>query len=173
MTRIPSVRALLRAGLLLWILAIAGLGLWVWRTPSLVPDPPAIAATALGARTALTREPPATPPTDSLVERAIRRTPFRLERRPAGAAYDPATALLLGGAPPPPKPTPPRLALTGLVLGEAPAAVVEGLPGTEGPRVMQRGEVVSGVRVLRIQSDRVVVRWSDTTWTVPLRTTWP
>lgn len=58
----------------------------------------------------------------------------------------------------------PRLVLRGFVVGARRAAVIEGLPGIEGARVLRQGDEEAGVRVARIDGDRVVVRMKDTTW---------
>jgi hypothetical protein len=72
-------------------------------------------------------------------------------------------------APAPPKPV---LSLVGLVSGIEPAAVVEGLPGVEGSRVVRVGDVFAGLRIKQIDSDRVVIVGMDTTWVLRVREPW-
>jgi hypothetical protein len=91
----------------------------------------------------------------------IAHDPFRITRRPSIASYDPA-GLAQPAAPPPPKPS---LVLLGIVwdTGTDPAALVDGLPGADGPRPVRQGETVSGLRVTAIRRDRVLVTGLDTT----------
>ncbi len=107
---------------------------------------------------------------DSVAAAVVARDPFRVTRRPAPVAYDPVR-LAQPAPPPPPKPT---LALVGIVWdgGRDPCALVEGLPGVEGPRTVRRGEVVAGLRVNAIRPDRVVITGLDTTWTLKVREPW-
>jgi len=72
-------------------------------------------------------------------------------------------------APPPPKPT---LILDGVVNGVDPSAVIEGLPGVEGSRVVRVGDVVAGLQVKRITDSRVVIAGMDTTWVLEVREPW-
>jgi hypothetical protein len=111
---------------------------------------------------------------DSIADLAMERTPFRADRRPAQVAYDPDAPEMgvPGGAPPPPLPPKPALAVSGIVWGREPEAVVEGLPGAEGPQLMRRGQEIGGVRVTRIRRDQVTLVGFDTTWTLEVRTTW-
>jgi hypothetical protein len=108
---------------------------------------------------------------DSLLELAIGRPMFRPGRRPATAAFDPAQPVSPEGPNTPPSPKP-ILLVSGIVWGDEAAAVVEGLPGIEGPTVLRRGEEAAGIRVLRIGRDRVVLRGLDTTWSLPVREPW-
>jgi hypothetical protein len=98
----------------------------------------------------------------------VSQDPFRIGRLPAITAYDPVR-LAQPVAPPPPRPT---LALVGVVHGPDPSAVVEGLPGVEGSRVVRVGDVVGGLRVKRIGNDRVVMVGIDTTWVLEVREPW-
>ena len=108
---------------------------------------------------------------DSLIDAAITRTPFRAQRQPSGIAYDPEAPV--GGSslapPPPPKPV---LVVTGIVWGRKSEAVVEGLPGTTGGRLVRAGEQIGGVTVRGISRDQVTLAGFDTTWTLKLRTRW-
>ncbi len=98
----------------------------------------------------------------------VSRDPFRIGRRPTLPAYDPQR-LAEQLAPPAPKPT---LLLVGVVNGTAPSAVIEGLPGVEGSRVMRVGDVVAGLQVKKIMDGRVVIIGMDTTWVLEVREPW-
>jgi hypothetical protein len=98
----------------------------------------------------------------------VSRDPFRIGRRPALPAYDPLR-LAEQLAPPPPRPV---LVLVGVVNAAEPSAVVEGLPGVEGWRVMRVGDVVAGLRVAQIMPGRVVITGPDTTWVLQVREPW-
>jgi len=98
----------------------------------------------------------------------VSRDPFRVTRRPAAVAYDPLR-LPEQLAPPPPKPV---LTVVGLMGGAEPAAVMEGLPGVDGSRVVRVGDVVGGLRITRIGSDQVVIVGMDTTWVLKVREPW-
>jgi len=107
---------------------------------------------------------------DSLAALIVARDPFRVTRRPAPVIYDPVR---LGQPQPPPPPKPP-LALVGIVWdgGANPTALVEGITGIEGPRVVRKGEVVGDLRVKDIRRDRVVIVGRDTVWTLTVREPW-
>jgi len=107
---------------------------------------------------------------DSLVAALVARDPFRISRRLAAAIYDPVR-LAQPAVPPPPKPV---LALVGIVWdsGRDPTALVEGLPGLEGPRPVRLGETIAGLRVKTIKPDRVVITGLDTTWALTVREQW-
>jgi hypothetical protein len=106
---------------------------------------------------------------DSLARSAIARDVFRASRRPAAVSYDPQGAVAAVGANQAPKPA---LALLGLVGGDEATAVIEGFPGIEGARVVRVGDVVAGLRVKHIASDRVTIVGMDTTWTLKVREPW-
>ncbi|HZH42402.1 MAG TPA: hypothetical protein VFD85_15415 [Gemmatimonadales bacterium] len=100
-------------------------------------------------------------PVDSLATIAGRDDPFRLDHRTAPVSYDPAT-VATALAPAPPKPA---LACTGIVWDEGGGtAVLIGLPGVEGPRVVRTGDVIGPLLVREISASRVVVSGMDTTW---------
>ncbi len=102
------------------------------------------------------------------VAAVVSRDPFRIGRRPLLPAYDPLR-LAEQLAPPAPKPT---LLLVGLVSGADPSAVIEGLPGVEGSRILRVGDVVAGLRVKTISGNRVVIVGMDTTWVLEVREPW-
>jgi hypothetical protein len=107
---------------------------------------------------------------ESLVSALVQRDPFRVTRRPAVVLYDPVR-LAQPVTPPPPKPA---LTLVGIVwdTGRDPTALLEGLPGVDGPRPVRQGENVGGLRVKTIKPDRVVITGLDTTWTLTVREPW-
>jgi len=102
------------------------------------------------------------------VAAVVSRDPFRIGRRPLLPAYDPLR-LAEQLAPPPPKPT---LILVGVVNGLAPSAVIEGLPGVEGSRVMRVGDTVAGLKIEKITNSRVIIAGMDTTWVLEVREPW-
>jgi type II secretory pathway component PulC len=107
---------------------------------------------------------------DSVGTLVTRHDPFRMTRRPSAAVYDPVQ-LAQPATPPAPKPA---LALVGIVWdsGRDPTALLEGLPGVDGPRALRQGETIGGLRVKRINPDRVVITGLDTTWTLTVREPW-
>lgn len=106
---------------------------------------------------------------DSLDARVVARNPFRPSRRPAAVAFDPNPVPPPPAEVPPPKPT---LALTGIVWGGEPSAVVEGFPGLDGAQLVRVGEVFAGFRIRRITAHEVTVTGMDTTWVLRVRTPW-
>ncbi|HEX4561619.1 MAG TPA: hypothetical protein VH113_07275 [Gemmatimonadales bacterium] len=107
-------------------------------------------------------------PAESLGRVVTGRDLFRTDRRPAQLAYDP----LRGAGPLPEGPPKPTLNLTGMVWGALPEAVIEGLPTTDGPRVVRVGDVVGGLAIRRIGRRGVVVAGMDTTWTLVVKEPW-
>lgn len=107
---------------------------------------------------------------ESIGDTLVARDPFRLARRPAAVAYDPIRV----GQPMAPAPPKPLLALDGIVWdgGRDPTALIDGLPGTDGPRVVRRGESVGPLRVKRIGKNLVEIVGLDTVWTVVLKEPW-
>jgi len=110
---------------------------------------------------------------DGLVADALRRPLFRPARRPAAVGFDPArSAAAASGESAPPPVERPSLALSGIVWGAEPAAIVEGMPGAEGSTVLRRGDAASGIRVTRIDRSRVVLVGRDTSWVLEVREPW-
>jgi len=107
---------------------------------------------------------------DSFVAKVTGHDPFRVSRRPSPIAYD-LLRLAQPATPPAPKPL---LSLVGVVWdrGNDPTALVEGLPGVDGPRPMRLGETVGGLHMKSIKVDRVVITGLDTTWTLAVREPW-
>lgn len=103
-----------------------------------------------------------------VIQRAIGRPAFRADRRAPSTRYDPDRTSMpeTPAAPPVPKPA---LAISGIVWGDEPTAVVEGVPGIEGSIVLRPGDSAAGLRVVRIERDRVVIRGMDTTWLLSVR----
>jgi hypothetical protein len=130
----------------------------------LVPPvrPSHVGATATAAAVAAPAHP------DSLVAALIGRDPFRVTRRSAAVSYDPVRPAQ------PATPQRPTLVLSGIVWdnGYDPTALVEGLPGADGPRPVRQGETIAGLRVKTIKRDRVVIFGLDTTWTLTVREPW-
>lgn len=98
--------------------------------------------------------------TDSLGRVAERRAPFRVDGRPSPVPYDPARLDQPVGDRPPR----PQLSLTGVVGGNVPGAVIAGIPGRDGPLLLNVGDTAGGLRVVAIRNGGVTVRGSDTTW---------
>jgi hypothetical protein len=105
---------------------------------------------------------------DSLARVVILRTPFRAARKPAPVAFDPNPP----AAPAVPAGPKPLLTLSGIVWGGDPTAVLQGIPGIEGSKVVRRGDVVGGIRVSRIDRERVWLTGLDTAWTLEVRVPW-
>lgn len=93
---------------------------------------------------------------------------FRSDRRAPDVVYDAARSVM----PPVAAPFRPVLLLSGIVWGTAPEAVIDGLPGVDGPRVMRAGDQVAGLKVERIERADVVIVGMDTTWTLRVREPW-
>ena len=102
---------------------------------------------------------------DSIVPAVVAHDLFRRGRHPAGIAYN---ALELAG----PTVARPSLTLSGIIAGIDPSAIVEGLPGTAGPRVVHRGEKIGQLKVSQITERGVVVRGLDTSWTLQVQQPW-
>ncbi len=108
---------------------------------------------------------------DSLARSIAARDPFRLARAPSAVPFNPE-APTTGYAPPPRAPRPP-LALAGIVLGDEPLALIDGLPGVEGSRVMRLGERVGDYLLRAVGADHAVIVGPDTTWTLRVRSQYP
>lgn len=107
---------------------------------------------------------------DSIATDVIQRDPFRLSRRPSQVPFiaDTLVAAVSAEA----KPAAPALLLAGIVGGPPWAAIIEGVPGREGPVVVYRGDTLAGLRVRDVRSDRAVVSSVDTTWVLTIKRTW-
>jgi hypothetical protein len=102
-------------------------------------------------------------------ELLVARDPFRLERRPAGVAYNSATE---NTPVPPPRPPRPALVVTGIIGGPPWEAVLEGIPGRQGSVLVRRGDTLAGLRVRAIGKDSVRIVGMDTTWILTVRRAW-
>jgi hypothetical protein len=109
---------------------------------------------------------------DSLAALIVSRDPFRITRQPSSVPFDPDAAAR-GGAPPVLPPQRPAFVLAGVVLGEEPAALLDGLPGVEGTRVMRVGERVGDYVLRAVSAERAVLAGPDTVWTLRLRSPSP
>lgn len=105
----------------------------------------------------------------SLSSVLVSRDPFRADRVPSPVPFNPNPAEPSEVPLAPPKP---ELLLTGIVWGTNPSAVIEGLPGVDGSRLIQQGDVVGGIKVRRITARQVVLSGMDTTWTLAVRHPW-
>jgi hypothetical protein len=132
------------------------------------PLVPVALADPSGNTTAVDRRAAVTEPSQDSVSAIVSRDPFRISRRPVIPAYDPLR-LAEQQAPPPPRPS---LVLVGIVSGEMPLAVVEGLPGVDGSRVMRIGDQVAGLKLRQIGHNRAVIVGMDTTWVLEVREPW-
>jgi hypothetical protein len=107
---------------------------------------------------------------DSLVARVVGGHPFRPDRRAAPNRYEPSPT---GGdevaAPPPVRPA---LRVAGLLWGNVPRVVLEGVPGREGGVILAVGDTAGGLRVRRLESGRAVIAGYDTTWVLTPRGLW-
>lgn len=152
-------------GLGAWVLLVSGLAaLLVSAFATVIPEPSVSVATAQAVVTPVAPRFPA----DSLARVAMGRDVFRTDRRPALVGYDPGR----GATPIPEGPPKPQLVLTGVVWGPEPEAVIEGLPTTDGPRVLRVGDTLAGLTVQRITQEHVVVTGMDTTWILAVKEPW-
>ena len=118
-----------------------------------IPNAPSMTADSLSAR----------------AERVAANDPFRLARRPSPVAYRPE----LEGAPaPPPAPPKPPLSVSGIIGGPPWQAVLEGIPGHEGPLVVRTGDRVGDLVVRAVRRDTVVIVSPDTAWKLTVRRPW-
>jgi hypothetical protein len=101
---------------------------------------------------------------DSLMGIIISRDAFRANRTPAAVRYGQAPEEGAAAI----RRARPALRLTGVILGVRAAAVIEGLPGVTGARVVESGERYGDVVVGRISPDTVWVAGTDTTWALTL-----
>lgn len=148
---------------------LVGLGLTV-RALAEAPISLGSASAAPSAPMLSALQPPAD--ADSLARAIVARDPFRMGRAPSGVPFNP-DAVAGATASPPPRAPRPALALAGIVLGGEPQALIDGLPGVEGSRVMRVGERVGDYVLRAIAADRVVIAGPDTMWTLRVRSQFP
>lgn len=159
--------------ILLWILA-AAIGVLAWRSSrNVVPE----------ADAAVQVQSPAPPEAlrfsqvrlDEAAASVTRTDPFRLDRHPAPVAFSAAPDAVNGVpmTPPPPPPAPPKpaLAVSGIV-GPPWAALLDGVPGRDGPVTVRSGDEVGGLRIRQVGPDGVVVVGMDTIWRLSIKRTW-
>lgn len=113
-------------------------------------------------------QPPDAIRPDSLASRVAARNPFRLSRT-ASTWNRQATGTMTPATPVAERPPRPALTLAGIILGDEPAALIEGLPGVEGTRVMRIGERWLDYQLREVTADQAIVAGSDTTWTLRVR----
>jgi hypothetical protein len=162
----PAVTlGLVRAGL---VLLMAG---GAWALVAAMTRPVVRAALpAPGSPQHAERAPAAPRVEEASIKRVLGRAPFRADRRVSTVRYDPSREVVTD-APSPADPRP-ALAVSGIIWGDEPAAVIEGVPGVEGSTVLRSGESAAGLRVVRISQNRVVIRGMDTTWGLTVREPW-
>lgn len=155
-----TIARLMRACLIAGTVVGAGAAArWTLALPAVTPASPYPAVSALRAATPRSFASP-----DSLARWIAGRDPFRADRRQAATAFEPARA---EGAPPPPPPRArPNIVVAGVLLGNTPAAILEGLPGVDGSRLVSVGDRVGEIVVRAITGNRVVVANADTSWTL-------
>jgi len=103
----------------------------------------------------------------------VAQDPFRRARTPADRAYDAQAleAAKQAAAAPPPAPRP-VLSLSGILFGPRPAAILEGVPGADGARLLHVGDTAVGLRVRAITRTHTIITGFDTTWTLTIREPW-
>jgi hypothetical protein len=99
----------------------------------------------------------------------ISRDAFRFTRRPAKEPYHPSRSNI---DQPHPVRVKPVLLLRGIIAGDSPTAVMEGLPGVEGARVVREKDVIGGLRISAISERGVRVTGLDTVWVLEVREPW-
>ncbi len=149
---------------MLWLSLLSGCAAVV---RAVVASPARLTGRATPARTVRAEfERPRESGADSSPQLVVARDVFRLGRQPAATAYDPDR----GVNPPAVAQEPgPALRLVGIVTGRQAAALIEGLPGTEGTRVVRAGEHVGKLTVTAIGHGRVLVAGPDTVWVLTVR----
>lgn len=105
---------------------------------------------------------------DSIANAASRYV-FRARRVGTRVAYDPARLTAAAMPPAPPKP---ELTVSGIVWSASPAAVLSGIPGVDGNRVVMQGDSIAGLRVRRISAGEVVIAGLDTVWNLHVKEVW-
>jgi hypothetical protein len=105
--------------------------------------------------------------------------PFRADRQPPPRRYDPAAivreeeARVRAAAAAALDARRPQWTLTGVLLGDPPSAVFDGLPGPDGPvAVLGVGDEVDGFRIESISDSGVVVSLEGHTWTFTVTNPW-
>ena len=153
-----------------WTLAVAGVAVAA-RSPGVSGASPSVMQTAV-APTGPLLDGAAGDSLTRAAERIAAADPFRVSHTPPTVTYAPGAMPTIGYQPPPPPPKP-RLALRG-VFGERARlhAILVGVPGRDAGAIVQRGDTLAGLRVVRIGADTVVVAGLDTVWTLTVRAEW-
>jgi hypothetical protein len=107
----------------------------------------------------------------AVIRAALSRPMFRADRQRSATPYD-GTEMSAPEIPVPASVPKPLLAVSGIVVGPEPAVLLEGLPGLERSVVLRKGDSAQGVRVVRIEHERVFLAGFDTTWTLTVRNPW-
>jgi hypothetical protein len=105
----------------------------------------------------------------STVDSVVAQNPFRLSRSPAEVPYTPQAE---GAAPPPPQVARPSPIVSGIIGGPPWEAVVDGLPGRQGPTLVRVGDKFDRLTVRRITRDTVYIAGRDTAWALAVRRPW-
>lgn len=113
--------------------------------------------------------PPAPASLDSMTRVATAAAVFRERRSLASVAFDPSQPQGEQAPPPPPGPPKPAPQLVGIAWGGTPVALLDGIPGHDGSRAMQRGDTAGGLKLRRITPHEVTMTGYDTTWTLRIR----
>jgi hypothetical protein len=146
------------------IMGVGALAVALTRAPVAAPVFAPVAPIGAEAPGAVVRSP------DSLAAAVVARDLFRLDRQPAPRPFQPDPP---GGAlPPEAEVARPTLALVGIVGGTEPTAIIEGVPGAEGPRVVRAGERIGALHVRRIREGTVEISGMDTLWVLHVREPW-
>ena len=105
-------------------------------------------------------------------ERIAATDPVRMSHTPSNVVYAPGASATPGYQPAPP-PAKPPLGVRG-VFGERGRlrAILVGIPGRDGGVIVQGGDTLAGLRVLRVATDTVVVAGLDTTWKLTVHAGW-
>jgi hypothetical protein len=162
---VPAVAALKPALIGVTLIGLAAAARFALRTPVRVASDSAPLSHAV-----LQTEPLPPASVDSLAGAAAGHDPFRMSRSPAGVRFDPGDALAVPLPMAPPMVSRPQLVLVGVVLGSEPTALIEGLPGADGPRLLRLGERVGGFGLREVTADGAVIAGPDTVWTLRVRT---
>jgi hypothetical protein len=93
--------------------------------------------------------------------------PFRTSRRPSSLPF--GTDVQTAEQSQPPRQPHPALVLAGIVGGPPWVALLEGVPGRDGPVAVRRGDTIAGLSVGEITSQGAVIASVDTVWKLTLK----
>lgn len=97
--------------------------------------------------------------------------PFRIGREPSPLRFEPHRGPVALAAAPLPSSPKPMLLVRGIV-GPPWAAVLEGLPGRNGPAVVRAGDKFGELAIRVVMKDTVLVQGLDTTWRLGVAHRW-